>query len=48
MSREACAATHIEQTQSHELLHLRMACLSRRLSQVRALGADPMPGDLPE
>ncbi len=37
MSRAACVATHVEHEQSPELLHLRMACLARRQSQVRAL-----------
>ncbi|MCA9720635.1 MAG: tetratricopeptide repeat protein, partial [Myxococcales bacterium] len=37
MSRSACEATHVHHEQTPELLHLRMACLARRQSQVRAL-----------
>ena len=33
----ACTATHVDQTQSVELLHLQSACLARRLSEVRAV-----------
>jgi tetratricopeptide (TPR) repeat protein len=37
MRTEACEATHVEGTQSAQLLDLRMACLHRRLHDVRAV-----------
>ena len=37
MRTEACEATHVEGTQSAQLLDLRMACLNRRLHDVRAV-----------
>ncbi|MBK7825069.1 serine/threonine-protein kinase [Nannocystis sp.] len=43
----ACTATHIDHTQSVELLHLQNACLARRLSELRAVTAVFTRADAP-
>ena len=44
---DACTATHVDHTQSVELLHLQSACLARRLSELRAVTAVLARADAP-